>query len=261
MRRVSCVLRAAKGSSSALRVARRSWHDAVTLGSNPHGAPLLHAKAAAAAAAAAATPPPLLLRALASAHARAPAATALVAAAATSSAGDALAQLLEIVSGGYASKLDARRRAQRNGALAAYAALAVGGIGHLWRRALWRNFPGYTYEAGLRASLDLCFFAPPLLAGVSVVVQLFRTGTFELVGRNVNLGMHLLPWLWVVWGGGVWSSYMLATLAWQPAHALALGVAWSAFLSHRLHGGGVSDELRFIGEYLRGESSPASTSE
>ena len=125
------------------RLQCRGWHDVTTL-----------SRRDCADAGSSRGLPPLLRWHARALHER-PMLTAAAAGAAAAGLGDAVAQGVSWALGVHgSSELDWSARLVRCGCVASFGGLAVGCGGEVWWRALSRYFPGGTYEAGLRFTLD-----------------------------------------------------------------------------------------------------------
>jgi len=134
------------------------------------------------------------------------------------------------------SELDWSARLVRCGCVASFGGLAVGCGGEVWWRALSRYFPGGTYEAGLRFTLDQAVFAPVVLGLAAAAWPLVEGRGVSAARAHVDSDWyHMLGKMWTFWGGASAASYLLAPPQWQPSAAAAAAVLWSAYVSYRLH--------------------------
>jgi len=118
----------------------------------------------------------------------------------------------------------------------AVSGILVGGIGELWYRSLLKSFPGATYEAALRAILDLSLFAPVTLGLFVCAVAICERSDLEYVRYRLDKDWgHSIGKMWVLWGVGTTLSYLHVQPPWQPPLAMVLACVWHAFVSLRIH--------------------------
>jgi len=124
----------------------------------------------------------------------------------------------------------------RTARFAATVGALVGCAGELWFRHLLGPFPGWTYDVALRTIVDQAVFAPIVLALTIGSVTVAATGDVGYARQRVRQDtMDPLGQMWTLWGCGLALSYLAVPTPWQPPFAMALGVAWSAIVSTRLH--------------------------